>query len=136
MVSPVPEDGRLMSWIALIFALEFGMVPSEIHAEYWPDYDVLYRNQGLYGTLEARVELFNFLFVGGDIEAAMVGLSFDSYKPSGVSFNFEAGMFFGPVQVGYIHNCKHPAVSTYEVHWPWRQSSHDRVYVRIEGATK
>lgn len=127
-----------MTWLAFLFALEIGIVPQEIHVQYWPGVIEFQKSTALYGTLEAELIFFNYIFLGSAVETTMAMESGGtSYRPSGIAFDFEIGILFGPVKFAYRHMCQHPLLT--DCDWTeetWRQGSSDRVYIRFEGGDR
>ncbi len=125
-----------MTWLAFLFALEFGLVPAEVHATYWPGSTLYSRSVGAYTMLEAEVVLWDTVFFGGVATTYMSKGASIYFRPSGIDFDFSAGLYLGPVTLAYVHRCQHPIITTAAIDGSWRQAASDRVYIRIEGGRR
>jgi len=122
-----------MTWLAFLFALELGLVPSEVHAAYWPGGTEYSRSAAMYGLLETEIAAWETLFIRSAVTTYMCKSSGIYFRPSGIDFDFSAGIYLGPVTIAYAHRCRHPLMTVYPVPGSWGQAGVDRVYIRIEG---
>lgn len=125
-----------MKWIALAFALEVGLLPFDQTIMYDPPARLLNASWVFYTTLDAEVQLFdNHAFVGGSTEIrewkypdAM------KFSPERAGFAFNAGLRWGPVEIGFLHYCTHPVVPFLPYYKPtvvW-EGAYEKIYIRVE----
>jgi len=122
-----------MGWLVFVYVLEIGFVPSEVALTYWPGGWELEDHPQLYGELEARLIAWDAIFVRSAVTTFMAKGPGIYFYPSGVDFDFSAGLMFGGFSAGYAHRCRHPVITETPVPGVWRQWGGDRIYVRFEG---
>ncbi len=130
-----------MHWLALFFALEAGWMPAGDFVMYDPPSMETVAGS-FYTEFEARVTAWGFLFVGGSVKT-FVWLYEGEYTfaPERSLYSLEAGVKFGPVEVGFRHYCTHP---TWIYLWAFRygdaeygqaarwEGAYEEVYLRFE----
>ena len=126
-----------MNWLALAFAIEVGLLPI--------DQTIMYQSTSrsdeawvFYTTLEAEVQLFdNHAFIGGSTEIReWKDKDAMSFWPERAGFAFNAGLRWGPVEIGFLHYCTHPVIpfepfSNPRVLW---EGAYEKIYIRVEGS--
>jgi hypothetical protein len=128
-----------MNWIALVFALELGVLPGGSVRIYDPPYDVV-ENLDFYQQFEARAILWDHLFVGGSVRIYdwIVKDKF-SFHPFELSSIFEAGLIFGPLELGMRHGCgPHPIIPFLQgiLAEHGAEGGYSEIYLRLEGSTR
>lgn len=122
-----------MTWLAVLFAIEAGMVPNngwyvyEEHRGYEAD------QPGYYTTLEMEAQAWLF-FVGGSLRTDMTTDTYLNYNPHWVTYDFNAGIRWEFLEVGFRHRCTHP-IQTYVYNAsylkkPVVEGAYDEVYAR------
>ena len=119
-----------MNWLVLFFVLELGWMPNG-------DFDLYENPLGLdpkysaYTELDAEVQLFGLLFVGGGIKTTV--WHFRSYKffPHKAVYNFRFGARYGLLELGFRHYCIHPVIPYFSnPHAIW-EGAYEEVYLKI-----
>ncbi len=125
-----------MNWIILAFALELGCLPFDRTIMYDPPALVV-QDWVYYDRMETEVQLFNnHIFVGGSVETRMWKNEMAIYFwPERAGFAFNAGLRWGPVEIGFLHYCTHPVIprkpySNPRVLW---EGAYEKIYIRVEG---
>ncbi len=125
-----------MNWIALLFALEIGMMPSGYIESYDRMPPTEYELTGAYYVdMQADVLLYDLFFIGGRTKIYMKKRTDTiSFSPDTAEFAFNAGIRAGILEIGFRHYCMHPIV-------PWLyqsggtlkwEGSYEEIYVRLE----
>ena len=125
-----------MNWLAIAFALELGLLPTNGWRVYEPPAIVIEQPE-FYQQLEARVILLDHLFVGGSIRIYdwMVRGAFN-FWPSGVGLLTEAGFTFGGLELDFRHWCGVHPVVPYLEQVPRRiapEGAYEELYLRFSG---
>ncbi len=124
-----------MSWIALFFALEVGLLPNGFIDTYVDEGRTLLIQNSEYLSLETELTFFNFLFVGGAVKTYMYRYSgVKDFFPSTVEYDLGLGVRFKSVELGFRHYCTHPIVPWLyrrEVSPQW-EGSYEELYIRVE----
>ena len=125
-----------MNWLIFLFAIELGFAPSYGSlniTEGVPDF--MLTEQVGYVQMDAEVEMFDFLFVGGSMKTYIQGTSdITNYHPFELDSFFNAGLRFGDMELGWRHLCLHP-VRPLEIVYNSNTStdaSYDEYYIRME----
>lgn len=125
-----------MTWLALAFALEVGLLPFDQTIMYQPparsDEKWVF-----YTTLEAELQfLDNHAFIGGRTEIReWKDLAAMGFWPERAGFAFNAGLRWGPVEIGFLHYCTHPVIPFEPLREPsvlW-EGAYEKIYLRVEG---
>lgn len=130
-----------MNWLLFMFMFEIGFLPQGDLVMYESEtLDRIYPvTMNYYTDLEAEIQLFNLLFVGGGVKTVMFGHKSDtlfgySFFPYGAQYRVNAGLRFRGVEVGFRHYCIHPVmpwvglVKDYEPVW---EGWYEEAYIRI-----
>jgi len=122
-----------MNWLVLAMALEVGWMPLGDFVMREPPGFVSVTGS-FYVDMEARATAFGFLFVGGEVKTFMWHYEGEySFAPERMLYQFNAGVTWGPVEIGYRHFCTHP-ISVY-LSWPGKalyEGAYEEVYLRLE----
>jgi len=124
-----------MSWLALFFALELGLVPQAGVLMYEPE-EVFKIEGTLYTQLEAEVLILNTLFIGGGVRTYVTpGNGEFNFSPNNSVYDFGVGFRFkDTVELGWRHRCFHPSfpyLSFNDRELSGVEGSYDEVYVRF-----
>jgi hypothetical protein len=128
-----------MSWLALAFALEIGVLPNNVWTTYDPPATVIERPE-FYQQFEARVMLWQCLFAGGSMriydwmEEGQL-----NFKPNGAAFTFEVGLSFKSLEFGFRHWCGVHPITPYLEQTPARvgpEGGYEEVYLKLTGSTR
>ena len=130
-----------MTWLALLFAFELGMIPQGSVAMYdielephWSDLEELYFVGGsCYTLMEVEARLWENFFIGGGMTSYFMAGSPSSF-PHMMDFSFNAGVRFDIIEIGWRHFCTHPVTPWLFVYAPrmkW-ESGYEEIYLRIE----
>jgi hypothetical protein len=124
-----------MNWLALVFALEIGILPNNGWIMYDP-FEELLPAPEFYQQLETRAVLWDHLFIGGQIRIYdWLTKGELNFWPSHASFLWEGGLSFGMLELGWRHFCTHP-ILPYLEYIPRGnriEGGYDEVYLRLEG---
>lgn len=126
-----------MSWLALAFALELGVLPMNGWVMYDPP-ALVFEAPEFYQQLEARAILWDHLFAGGKVRIYDWMREDGGFWPSQGAFTFEAGLSFRGLELGFRHYCTHPILPYLEyvpagVKW---EGAYQEIYLRLGGSTK
>ena len=95
-------------------------------------------DSGYYTSMEARVEAWA-LFAGGTVQTYMINSDGHySFSPLQVTYDFEAGVQWGIVEIGFRHVCGPHPVRTYPMLGgddpvaPF-EGAYNQIYLRMEG---
>ncbi len=125
-----------MSWLALFFAIEVGLIPNENFKLYEPPAHTQ-SNPSFYTQLETRVLILDFFFVGGELQTFIWLDDADiNFWPFRTDYGFEAGISIPPIEMGFRHFCLHPRTQHRELISPHAEGSYDQFYIRIEGGKR
>ncbi len=122
-----------MTWLILAAALELGWMPLGDFLMHDP-YQSIRIAGTFYVDMEARATLFGFLFAGGEVKTFMWKMT-DGYQfwPERMLYQFNAGLTWGPAELGWRHYCTHP-VTPYLSNWigeaRW-EGGYEEVYLRL-----
>lgn len=122
-----------MTWLAILFALEAGMIPQ--NAWYLYEDNQVSNSTGYYTTLEFEAQAW-WLFAGGSVRTDMQTDNLTNYDPHWMTYTFNAGVRWNMVEVGWRHMCSHP-IQTYVMDHRFYQNpvvegSFDEVYARVQ----
>lgn len=116
----------MLEILTLLYALEFGYTPNEV----WELGDSQVSiNDGFYTNLEAEVQVFETLYIGGGILTRML-FTEPYFAPFLDEYSFRAGLILGPVRIGYEHKCIHPVISELDMPVP-NAGGFSRVFIRM-----
>jgi hypothetical protein len=123
-----------MTWLAIVLAFQLGWYPTAQFQSYvQPDGYVTDSGQ-LYQQAEIKIVILEHLEVGGALNVVdfMVdrGTQYPSFHPETLDSTFFAHVLFGPLTIGWQHECLHPVV-------PWHSSSSfdaasDQFFLRVQ----
>ncbi len=124
-----------MNWLVILYFIELGYSPFYDNLNSLPTEVKHIRNESvLYITLDAEIQLFNSVFIGGAVKTYFQDDTTDySYLPFEADYLFKAGLRFGPLELGFRHFCLHP-VRPYEMYYQPQGStdgSYEEFYIRI-----
>ena len=125
-----------MNWIALLFALELGIMPMGYLETYERVLPVQHNLDGAYYVdMQADVLLYDLFFIGGRTKTYMrKRIDVLSFWPTTAEFEFNAGIRAGILEIGFRHYCMHPIV-------PWLyhgggamqwEGGYEELYIRLE----
>jgi len=123
-----------MSWLAFVLAFQLGWTPQGAFVSYEPPSYVDASNQ-FYQMAEAKVILFDMVEVGGSIKVQdWICRDQVGFWPNQLDSIFFVDAMFGPVKVGWIHECIHPVVpyQPYDGIMPSWDGAQDQIYARVE----
>ena len=86
----------------------------------------------MYTRIEARIELWETLFVAASVDTLVRPRSLFRYQPFEDTYTVSAGLMFGPVTVAFSHWCCHPVLSPQGGREDWYYGGENRISVRIE----
>lgn len=128
-----------MTWIALLFFFEAGFSPM---SQEWnhgnPEFPYLIEREELVTQSGARVLLFDeFLFIGANITTyatpSETDTPYPSFSPFRDTYQFEAGIQWRGIELGWLHECSHPVAPNHQLNRPLgREWAFDRLYIRYE----
>jgi len=122
-----------MNWLLFIFALEAGIIPTDIFVIYQVSHEEIH-DQSIYIQFEAEIELFKILFVGGSIRTyAWKEIENISFWPWRDGYLFNAGLRYKILELGFRHYCTHPIIPyQYPAQMNW-EGAYEEIYLRVEG---
>lgn len=124
-----------MTWLALVFALELGALPSGGFLMYDPPAYQDWTGSG-YTELSASVELAKTLYAGGGVRTTVLSDGSLNFWPEGAYYYFTAGVRWKGIEIFWRHYCIHPVVPylplTGDVRQVW-EGSYDEIGIRISG---
>jgi hypothetical protein len=127
-----------MNWLILVAALELGVAPVDQMIMYGPPDDIFSASPIIYTQLEARVMMFDVLFVGGSVQTQTWWDGEGSFWPFRAAYLFEAGLRHKWLEIGFRHYCTHPVMPlqplwvdppTQETRW---EGGYEQIYIRLE----
>lgn len=126
-----------MNWLVFFFALELGIVPQAGVLIYKPEESFARIDGAIYTELEAKVLIFNTLFVGGGVRTYITPGNSYAFSPNTTVYDFNTGLRFKDiVEIGWRHRCFHPTfsyMSGFEQELEGMEGSYDEIYLRIKG---
>ena len=124
-----------MEWLALFFAFELGYQPQAMFVSYDPPSFVNGSGQ-FYQTFEVKARMWDFLEVGGAVRVQdWLSRGTIGFWPNQLDSQIFADVYYGPLTIGWRHNCIHPVVPyqpTFGEKPSW-DGAYDEVYLRIGG---
>lgn len=124
-----------MNWIAFVLAFQLGWIPSGGFASYDPPLAFVDGSNQFYQMAEAKAILFKTVEIGGSIKVQdWICRGELSFWPNQLDSVFFADILFGPVTVGWRHECIHPVVP-YQPYCgikPSWDGGMDEIYARVE----
>jgi len=124
-----------MTWLALAFALEVGMLPNSTMITYQPD-PVISRDLAgsFYTDLSARLQIAEILFVGGGVRTYEGGY-FGGWFPTDAYYRVEVGLAWQGVELFFRHTCIHPVVPMFGSTHPTAlyEGAYEELGIRITG---
>jgi len=127
----------MMTWLALIFALECGIAPQIGVLQYEPREALVSDWEIGYAQLEAEVELFGILFAGGGVRTYITphgGIT--NWSPNTSVYDWRLGARWKWLELGWRHRCFHPTVPylpSLNQEITGLEGSYDELYFRLEG---
>ncbi len=122
-----------MNWLALFFSIELGWMPNGDFLMHNPPAYVTTAGS-FYVDMEMRATAFGFLFIGGEVKTFMwkTTTGYD-FSPERMLYQFNAGLTWGPAELGFRHYCTHP-ISPYTAYpGPARyEGAYEELYLRLE----
>ena len=125
-----------MSWLALFFALEVGVLPTGYLRTYEMVIPTCETLTGCFYTdMEAEIEILDLFFIGGATKMYMdLYENEGSFKPNTVNLLFTAGIRAQQLEIGFRHYCLHPVVpwiysNEMNLHW---EGAYEEIYIRLE----
>jgi hypothetical protein len=122
-----------MSWLVLAFALEVGWMPMGDFIMREPTAWVTTAGS-FYVDMDARATVAGFLFVGGEVKTLMwkTTTGYD-FSPERMLYQFNAGLAWGPAELGWRHYCTHPITPYTSYPGPARwEGAYEELYLRLE----
>lgn len=122
-----------MNWIILAAALEVGWMPLGDFVMHDPPSQISITGS-FYVDMEVRAEVFDHLFLGGEVKTLMYKIGDGYYfMPERMLYQFTAGIFVDNFEIGIRHYCTHP-IQPYL--WQWNgparwEGSYEEVYLRV-----
>jgi len=122
--------------LSVEFSLELGWLPEGtlVMYESWKAYDL---SNMFYVVLASRVNLFEYLFIGGSMDVSLHREGLEFY-PNGIDYMFETGIQIGILELFFKHNCIHPAptwIYFQRMNLKW-ETWHNRIGIKISGELK
>ena len=98
-----------MNWIAILFAVELGVMPMGNLHLFEPAVHTVESPVNYYADLGVRAVLWDMLYVGGTAKTYFADVK-NTYifNPESSNFLFEAGLQRGGFSLGFRHYCFHP----------------------------
>lgn len=123
-----------MTWLVLAAALEVGWMPMCDFLMHDPPAYVV-TTDAFYVDMEARATAWGFLFVGGEVKTFMWKSTpgYD-FSPERMLYQFNAGLTWGPLELGFRHYCTHP-IMPYLWSWPGQakwEGAYEELYLRVD----
>jgi hypothetical protein len=125
-----------MNLLALAFALEAGIAPMDLAVIYDPPTEVL-TAPVFYQQLEARVWLGEHFFLGGSLQAQEWKVAQKmEFWPFRISYELEAGLAWGPLEIGARRYCTHPVMPLQPFYMmkPEWEAAYWQLYLRLEAS--
>ena len=123
-----------MTWLAFIFALEAGWLPSGGFALYEAP-AVVDVTGSFYVDMQAEGIAWKHLYLQGGMKAMMWSQPDDwTFWPHTMLYNIGAGLRWGPLDLGWRHYCVHP-VTPYAILYDPQlraEGSWDEVFLRVQ----
>ena len=125
-----------MTWLALFFAFEMGVVP-QVGIIAYPEpfeHDVIEWGV-LYTQLEMEALLFGHVFLGGSVRTYVLPTEGIDFSPRSSVYDFHAGLRWRMLEAGWRHRCFHPMMPylpVLDVELHGVEGGYDELYVRIE----
>ena len=89
-----------MQWLFLFFVLECGFLPEQPEA--------FIQGDSVYTQFEAEVVIYDLFFIGGSTRCVFTPIeSSYQFRPQVMEYLFTTGLRYGPVEVGFRHQCDH-----------------------------
>lgn len=129
-----------MTWLAFVFALELGMLPSGTYAIYDPPTQTRLEGYRLeeHDVTGTYYALFDFelaagsLFAGGAVKTDVYARESEwTFWPHTAWYSVRAGARYGPVEIGARHYCTHPVVPWLSDARPQWEAAYDELYMRF-----
>lgn len=129
-----------MSWLAILFFAEVAFSPL---SQEWnhgnPQLPFVIEREEVITTTGVRVLLLNeMLFMGANVTtyatpSEVQSQWYPSFSPFRDTYQFEAGLFFRGIEVGWLHECSHPVAPNHQQNTELgREWAYDRFYLSYE----
>ncbi len=122
-----------MAWLAFIFALEAGFQQQQFEITPPGELLIAYEISSPYTKLEAGIELFQFLNIGGSTAIHMAGTDNWKLAPFDSRFTFYSRIKWRYLTIGWEHLCIHPILSDDRPQIGFLSGGGDKIYLRLEG---
>ena len=124
-----------MNILAFLFAIEIGIIPSNVIYGYENNQPEIFTKTGYYTTLEGGVLIYDILYIKGLVRTEMVKeINKTKFYPHLALYGLEAGMEYGILKIGIKHLCAHPIIPF--AYKSLKQSNIDmgynEIFIRIE----
>ena len=133
-----------MEWFALSYWLIFGSLSGNFNQVDSVGAEAVYDIPS--GTFDAelgfRAIFFQHVYVAASVatwlQKAPDGAPLYAFDPSESSYTTDIGFMWGPVSLGWSHECDHPVLrsSLQRDPWPSYGNTTNLVYVKFEGKVK
>ena len=129
-----------MTWLAILFFAEAAFSPM---SQEWnhgnPELPWLVERQEVITTTGVRLLGFNeVLFVGANITTYATPSEnqsqwYPSFSPFRDTYQFEAGLSYNGIEIGWVHECSHPVATNHQLDKELgREWAFDRFYISYE----
>jgi len=123
-----------MSWLVVLFALEFGAVTQNGWWLYEDDHAVIAPGPSYYTELDSELWAYDTLFVRSRLRTEIDFKRINSWSPYWVTYDLSLGVRFDLVEIGFRHLCTHPIqpyATVVGVRSPVLEGAFEEVYLRI-----
>lgn len=127
-----------MEWVMFWFALECGMIPNNAMAMCENEFiDTVIEEYSLYADIDTKIYLFEIFYLGSGIKTVIWQLdSSKLFYLDKTYFNFNVGIEWESVTIGFRHYVKHPIMryiiyfDNHSIEWG---KGYEEIFIKLEG---
>lgn len=118
-----------MTWLALWFALEAGLMNPQLNI------GLPLSEQQYYIEFATRMYVAEHVYVGGSVETRFIPDDGDviQFCPYSSVYWFEAGVEFKHFEIGFRHYCQHPSLIYGSVPLRDYEGGYEQLFIRVDG---